>query len=121
MREIVDKHFPDNWVIAYYLGFIVDLSVAWEPYKAARSALANTLQIPNIMKLKNLYWGKIDSVFKMLDQYLTEGVLGEEYILDHIQKLLTGLREANVTIRWLMLRKYFIFFAKVLNLIVFKI
>jgi WASH complex subunit strumpellin len=21
MREIVDKHFPDNWVIAYYLGF----------------------------------------------------------------------------------------------------
>ena len=27
MREIVDKHFPDNWVISYYLGFTVDLSV----------------------------------------------------------------------------------------------
>ena len=27
MREIVDKHFPDNWVIAYYMGFTVDLSV----------------------------------------------------------------------------------------------
>ena len=25
MREIVDKHFPDNWVISYYLGFTVDL------------------------------------------------------------------------------------------------
>ncbi len=21
MREIVDKHFPDNWVISYYMGF----------------------------------------------------------------------------------------------------
>jgi magnesium-transporting ATPase (P-type) len=27
MREIVDKHFPDNWVIAYYMGYTVDLSV----------------------------------------------------------------------------------------------
>jgi len=41
MREIVDKHFPDNWVISYYLGFTVDLSVAWEPYKAAK--LGNSL------------------------------------------------------------------------------
>lgn len=22
MREIVDKHFPDNWVISYYMGFV---------------------------------------------------------------------------------------------------
>ena len=26
MREIVDKHFPDNWVISVYMGIIVDLS-----------------------------------------------------------------------------------------------
>ena len=32
MREIVDKHFNDNWVIAYYLGYYVDLSYQWEPY-----------------------------------------------------------------------------------------
>ena len=36
MREIVDKHFPDNWVIAYYLGMVVDLSEAWAGYKAAK-------------------------------------------------------------------------------------
>jgi len=23
MREIIDKHFFDNWVIAYYLGYVV--------------------------------------------------------------------------------------------------
>ena len=34
MREIVDKHFPDNWVITLYMGMaVVDLSDAWEPYK----------------------------------------------------------------------------------------
>lgn len=104
MREIVDKHFPDNWVISYYLGYIVDLATAWEPYKAARSAMANTLQMNNVAKLKQLYMGKVDSVLKMLDQYLTEGVLNEEYILEHIHKLLNSLREANVTIRWLFLR-----------------
>jgi len=26
MREIVDKHFNDNWVLPYYLGYYVDLS-----------------------------------------------------------------------------------------------
>lgn len=36
MREIVDKHFPDNWMIAYYLGITVDLSEAWAGYKAAK-------------------------------------------------------------------------------------
>ena len=40
MREIVDRHFADNWVITYYMGFVVQLSHAWEPYKAARAALA---------------------------------------------------------------------------------
>lgn len=36
MREIVDKHFPDNWVTAYYMGISVDLSEAWDDYKAAK-------------------------------------------------------------------------------------
>ena len=44
MREIVDKHFPDNWVIAYYMGFTADLQYAWSGYKAARAALSHTLQ-----------------------------------------------------------------------------
>ena len=36
MREIVDKHFPDNWIINWYMGFTVDLSVIWAPYKVLR-------------------------------------------------------------------------------------
>ena len=36
-------------------------------------------------------------------QVLKEGVLQEEYVLDNISKLMGLIREANVTIRWLML------------------
>ena len=39
MRELVDKFFPDNWVIPYYLGFLVDLSWQWAPYRAAKEAI----------------------------------------------------------------------------------
>lgn len=45
MREIVDKFFPDNWVLSYYMGLTVNLIEAWEPYKAAKQALNNTLEV----------------------------------------------------------------------------
>ncbi|KAJ1470741.1 WASH complex, subunit strumpellin [Baffinella frigidus] len=68
MREIVDKHFSDNWVISFYMGllsarvtghadaeancprFVVDLSVMWEPYKAAHTALKNTLDPAQVVR-----------------------------------------------------------------------
>ena len=48
MREIVDKHFPDNWVISIYMGMTVNLIEAWDPYKAAKTALNNTLEASNL-------------------------------------------------------------------------
>jgi WASH complex subunit strumpellin len=85
MREIVDKHFPDNWVISYYLGFTVDLSIVWEPYKAAKLgtlifsylkayilALSNTIQQSNVARLKQYHWSKVDPILKQLAHYLSE-------------------------------------------------
>jgi len=43
MREIVDKHFYDNWVLPVYMGYIADLSFWWTSYAASRAALNNTL------------------------------------------------------------------------------
>ena len=43
MREIVDRYFPDNWVITFYMGFHLDLFDAWAPYKAAMEAMNNTI------------------------------------------------------------------------------
>lgn len=104
MREIVDKHFPDNWVISMYMGITVNLLEAWEPYKAARTALNNTLQPDNIQEQAAKYiLQKTPVLHRQVEEYLTEGTLVEDYVLDNIARLMTCLRECNVTLRWTML------------------
>ena len=66
MREIVDKYFCDNWVISIYMGRCLSstsifdqlfsfhtslmwLPEAWDQYKAAREALANTTGSSEVM------------------------------------------------------------------------
>jgi len=38
-----------------------------------------------------------------LQQFLKEGVLQDEYILDNIPRLLAVMRDGNVTLHWIML------------------
>jgi WASH complex subunit strumpellin len=109
----------------------VDLSVAWEGYKAAKLALNNTIVPTNVTYLQSKYWSKVAVsnkeisllpslssfsqfvVFDVLEivNFLVEGVLVEEFILDNINKLLSCLREANSTLRWLLLRIFAFLFA----------
>uniref|UniRef100_A0A8C6KPK3 WASH complex subunit 5 n=1 Tax=Nothobranchius furzeri TaxID=105023 RepID=A0A8C6KPK3_NOTFU len=103
MREIVDKYFPDNWVISIYMGITVNLVEAWEPYKAAKTALNYTLDSANIKEQATRYAASLESQRSQVQQRLKEGFLREEIILDHIPKLLNCLRDCNVAIRWLML------------------
>lgn len=103
MREIVDKHFPDNWVISVYMGIAVNLLDAWSPYKAAVTALNNTLEPTNVREQAVKHATKLAKLHPVLDKYLQEGVLVEEFILDSIPKLLNVMRDSNVTLRWLML------------------
>jgi len=46
---------------------------------------------------------KLVQVQPKLVQALKEGVLQDVYVLDNISKLMAFIREANVSIRWLML------------------
>ncbi|XP_065061996.1 WASH complex subunit 5-like [Rhopilema esculentum] len=103
MREIVDKHFPDNWVISVYMGIIVNLIDAWEPYKAAKNALNNSLDAQSVKTHATRHLQKVRSLNAEALQYLKEGVLVEQFILDSIPKLMNCLRDCNVTLRWLML------------------
>uniref|UniRef100_A0A669BB32 WASH complex subunit 5 n=1 Tax=Oreochromis niloticus TaxID=8128 RepID=A0A669BB32_ORENI len=103
MREIVDKYFPDNWVISIYMGITVNLVEAWEPYKAAKTALNYTLDSANIKEQATRYAASMESLRPQVQQLLKEGFLREEIILDNIPKLLNCLRDCNVAIRWLML------------------
>ncbi|XP_059692045.1 WASH complex subunit 5 isoform X2 [Gavia stellata] len=103
MREIVDKYFPDNWVISIYMGITVNLAEAWEPYKAAKTALNYTLDLSNVKEQASRYAAVTERVHSQVQQFLKEGCLREELVLDNIPKLLNCLRDCNVAIRWLML------------------
>ncbi|XP_063087179.1 WASH complex subunit 5 isoform X2 [Cavia porcellus] len=103
MREIVDKYFPDNWVISIYMGITVNLADAWEPYKAAKTALNNTLDLSNVREQASRCATVSERVHAQVRQFLKEGYLREEVVLDNIPKLLNCLRDCNVAIRWLML------------------
>jgi WASH complex subunit strumpellin len=50
MREIVDKFFSDNYILTLYMGVIVDLSKDWGHFKAAATALKNTVSGNGVLK-----------------------------------------------------------------------
>ena len=105
MREICDKHFYDNWVLPYYMGYTIYLTDQWQPYKAAKAALANTVELQNVKDLTTKYLKKMDEYYKKCQEYLVEGVLTEDFVLDKVNNLLVCLRESNITVRWLMLHR----------------
>lgn len=106
MREIVDKFFSDNFVINIYMGIIVNLIEAWEPFKAAKSALNNTLESVNLKKLSSYHGPLLQRLCQQSEKLLEEGRLNEELVLDSPSKLIKILRECNVTLRWLMLHTF---------------
>ena len=100
MREIVDKFFPDNWILSIYMGSIViNLGEVWEPYKAARSALANTLVPVNIKQQSTYHFNKLNESTKDVRQHLNEGFLTQEYLLTHLNKgrIYSYMRFTSVT------------------------
>lgn len=71
MREIVDKHFYNCWVIPFYLGYIVDLTEWWKPYKAAKAALNNILDLEGIQELTTAFVAKQAECYDRANEYLT--------------------------------------------------
>lgn len=103
MREIADKHFPDNFVVQVYQGYLADLTQYWEPFPAARKAIENNIYLGNVKTIAEKNAFMIKNCFERLNSYVVDGQLLEEYVLDNVKALLECLRDANVTIRWLML------------------
>lgn len=103
MREIVDKFFPDNWIVNIYMGVTVNLIEIWEPFKAARMALANTLDTSNTQEYGLLHSRNLEKLIIETNEILSEGVLDKTYLMENISKTLMLARECNVTLRWLFL------------------
>lgn len=76
---------------------------AWEPYKAAKVALANSLEASNVKTISQRHGNDLPRLNTELQQYSMEGTLTEEYVLDNTAKLLNAIRRCNVTLRWLIL------------------
>lgn len=103
MREVVDRHFADSWIIPLYMGHIIDLSEVWRKYPAAEQALKNVLILKRVKDLEVSNARSLGESLDELQVYLTEGVLTREYVIDNIQRIFNTLRNANVSIRWRML------------------
>jgi WASH complex subunit strumpellin len=105
MREIVDKHFNDNWVISKYMGQLVDLTVEWAHYPAAKSALDNVITSTFVRGLNDKNMQLIKKMLDELKGLLTEGVLIQDYLLDNVNSLMNCARNCNVALRWRLLHR----------------
>lgn len=105
MRELVDKHFSDNWVIAVYMGMTVDIFDYWKDFKAAKNAINITINLDTTKILKRNYFHKFNELSESLKKFQYEGLLNEDYVLDNINLLLNIMRECNVVLRWILLQR----------------
>lgn len=104
MREITDKFFYDNWVISIYMGEVVNLIEAWHPYKAARESLIQLLELDSTKVLASQYNSRFYKVDESLKEYLRDGYLSEDLVLEHNGRILNHIREANAILRWMLLQ-----------------
>lgn len=103
MREIVDKHYIDAFVVPYGAGHLADLTHVWANYDAARTALTNAVTPRQVETHLTKLEARMKPLAEELREYLADGVLTEEFVLNNIDGLLDALREANVSVRWLLL------------------
>jgi WASH complex subunit strumpellin len=105
MREFVDKYFNDNWMISTYMGYVVDLSIEWASYPAARTALQNTITVSFVRELDLRNEALMNKCIDELKDFLTEGVLQEDYFLDNVNSLMKCVRACNVALRWRLMHR----------------
>ena len=60
-------------------------------------------QCSSFQKISGYHGNKLRSVLPGLRELLTEGCITGETLLDNVGRVLTMIRESNVTLRWLML------------------
>nr|CAD7567981.1 unnamed protein product [Timema californicum] len=90
-------------VVNIYMGVTVSLLEWWEPYKAAKTALSNTLDTANVREHSSKHATKLQKLIPQTQQLSKEGALVEDNVLDHVNKVINIARECNVTLRWIML------------------
>ena len=106
MREICDKHFSDNWVIPIYNGVLVDIISYWSTFTAANKALTNNITETSVQQYAKFFTNMVRRSIDRISNYLVEGQLQEAEALHNVKELLGCLRDANHTMRWIMLHQH---------------
>uniref|UniRef100_A0A1I8IVV1 WASH complex subunit strumpellin n=1 Tax=Macrostomum lignano TaxID=282301 RepID=A0A1I8IVV1_9PLAT len=102
-EKLLTNSFRIIGVLSLHMGMLVNLAEAWQPYKAAAKALANSIALPNAKRQAAMHGAKVGELLARTADLLKEGVLVENLVLDRIPQLLNAARDCNVTLRWLML------------------
>lgn len=105
MKDIVDKFLLGWWVVPIFMGFMVDLSAAWDQYKAAKAALAPILALQQVREFARTYGTRVPELLVELRGFLSEGVLTQEFVLSNNTSLVACLRDSNIALRWLLLHQ----------------
>ena len=105
MFDMVSKHFHDNVVISFYMGYTIDIYEYWRDFREAYNALDFNMKASVIRDQKNKKLDKILELDKQIRGYLNEGVMTDEYVLKNIESLLTLMRDSNVVLRWFILQR----------------
>jgi len=105
MREIVDKYFNNNWVVATYMGQIYDVIMEWTAYPAAKQAIDYVITLPYVKQLNDKNGEDIMRCLDELKPLLKGGILQQDYVLDHLQSLLNCVRHCNIALRWRLLHR----------------
>jgi len=102
LREIVDKFFFDNWNVPYFMGFTFDLSIIWKPFKAARTAIENTMK-SNATRYYNRNFEMMPKFHQKIKEVLSDGFTKTEQLLDGINNYVKLCRDSNVVLRFMIL------------------
>ena len=105
MRAIVNRFFSDNWMLAINAGVIVDLTIKWGQFDAAKAALEQGL---SVSQRKGLFASNHHSMKECsteLHGYLSHGDLTDEFVLGHKNEILECVRKSNVVLRWSILHR----------------
>lgn len=104
MREIVDKFFPDQWTISLYMGQIANLIETWSAFRAARSALGNTVAPTNVRHVAAEQSRQLIKCVQQVGDILRDcDQLSARFVTANMAKMMALLRRCNVTLRWFVL------------------
>jgi len=87
------------------MGHFIDLTSEWSNYPAAKLALDNVITIITIKQINEKNYNLIQKSLLLLKNYLKEGFLQQDYLLDHLHELLDCIRECNISLRWRLLHR----------------